>query len=216
MCIHATWLKESLCTRCNLKPQLTSTSLGILKGETVKRRISLLPKVVKRQVLNPQPEVATRCVGCQNVVNPAFCYRGSVLSDLIHTMHSSSQTTPVLGVMRTTVGHASTKGNVETSKVLGGETITSSKPIAFRKRTKGLICPSCAACISTVEHTGKDGVVERIPVVQTDERGGYIGETARGSEEAIPRFQGDAGPSHFRRGPAFNTRVTQGRTGKRV
>jgi hypothetical protein len=214
MCIHASWLNEALCTRCHLKPQ-PPTSLGVERSREA-RHVSTLPKRVIK--VAPQPQVATRCIGCGNTVTPAFCYTGSVLSDLIHTMHKSSHTLPVLGVLTQVVGHASLKGNVEQHKVLGGQTIESSKPIAFRKRTKGLICTTCAACISTVE--GKDG--ERIPLVITDPLGGYLGETARGSNEAIVRYEGDTRGdtpgSSFRprHGAAFNTRFTQGRRGKRV
>lgn len=119
------------------------------------------------------------------------------MSDLIHSTLLTSSTTPVLGVMQIEV-----PGYVK-DVVIGGHTIQGKKQIAYRKRTKGLLCQRCAACITRVS----DGKGGSVPIVETEPVAGYLAETARGA---------DTDMKVFRRGPAFNTRVTQGRRGKRV
>lgn len=203
MCLHATWLDSTVCTRCNLKPQTNLTSLGIERSTFV-RRESTLPSRFTPLVSRPQPEVGSRCVGCGSLVNPGFCYKGSVLSDLIHTSLRSSQTSPILGTMSISL---SIPPPTSREVVVGGHEMTQVKRIAFRKRTRGLICDTCASCTSTVEVKHKDGSWEKVPVVVTDVRGGYIGETSRHTE--------DIGSSP-RKSRGFNTRFTQGRRGRRV
>lgn len=215
MCIHASWLTSDLCTRCNLRPQPPSPKY-IEKGSPKVKRVSLLPSRVIGRIEGPQPQVGTRCVGCRKLVNPAFSYTGSVLSDLIHSTLKGSDTTPILGTVAIQVF---TPPPSMREVVVGGATIETSRRIAFRRREKGYICDGCASNITTVE--GKDG--ERIPVVITDPKGNF-NDTLGGSQ--VTRQQVDRecasvesespAPSFRRSKPAFNTRVTQGRKGKRV
>lgn len=197
MCIHASWMKKEQCTRCNLpRTGFKVEHVGIERQPHVKR-VSTLPSRFIPRPTDALPKPIHACVGCGEEVNPGFCYRGSVLSDLIHSTLLTSSTTPVLGVMRVEVL------GMGRDVVIGGHTIQGKKQIAFRKRTKGLLCQRCAGCITRVP----DGRGNSVPLVDTEPVAGYLAETARGAETDM---------RSFRRGPAFNTRVTQGRKGKRV
>lgn len=201
MCLHAFQLPPDQCSLCSPRRRPSNAvNLGVERQPPQPKHLSMIPARFHK-VEGPQRQVDSRCVGCGGPVNPAFSYSGSVLSDLIHTAMKTSSTTPVVGTMQT-YGHATAKGDVVITRVLGGHTVEGVRKIAFRKRTKGLICDSCAACTLTVDNNG-----EKVPLVITEARGGFLGETARGAESS---------PLKFRRGPAFNTRVTQGRRGKRV
>lgn len=205
MCLHAFQVPPDQCSLCSPRRRPSnSVSLGVERKPPESKHLSMIPARFHKTE-GPQRQVDARCVGCGGPVNPAFCYSGSVLSDLIHTALKTSSTTPVLGVVEIeTYQHATAKGDMPLirTRVLGGHTVEGVRKIAFRKRTKGLICDSCAACTLTVDNNG-----EKVPLVMTDARGGFLGETARGSEAVLTKF---------RRGPAFNTRFTQGRRGKRV
>lgn len=197
MCIHASWMNSDQCTRCNLpKTGFKVEHVGVERSSRVKRQSTIPARFMPRSATSP-PLPIHRCVGCHKEVNPGFCYRGSVLSDLIHSTLITSSTTPVLGVVRVEAF------GVGRDVVIGGHTIQGKRQIAFRKRTKGLICDGCASNTTRVS----DGKGNTVPIVETQAVGGYLGETARGAETDL---------RHFRRGPAFNTRVTQGRRGKRV
>lgn len=198
MCIHASWMQAENCTRCNLpRTGFKVEHLGIERTKQPKRTSTLPSRFIPRAISPLPPLPLHHCVACQEAVNPGFCYRGSVLSDLIHSTLLTSSTTPVLGVVRVELL------GLGRDVVIGGHTIEGKKQIAYRKRTKGLICTRCAGCITQVS----DGKGGSVPLVETDPLGGYLGETARGAETEF---------KPFRRGPAFNTRVTQGRRGKRV
>lgn len=197
MCIHASWMPAHQCTRCNLpKTGFSITHIGVEHNRQVKR-VSTLPSRFIQAAPEDKPKPIHACIACSQEVNPGFCYRGSVLSDLIHSTLLTSSTTPVLGVVRVEVL------GMGRDVVIGGHTIEGRKQIAFRKRTKGLLCQRCASCITRVP----DGKGNTVPIVETDPVAGYLAETARGAETDLTRW---------RRGPAFNTRVTQGRRGKRV
>lgn len=197
MCIHASWMTSENCTRCNLpKTGFKIEHLGIERGSKVKRVSTLPTRFIPRPSSSP-PLPLHFCIACRNEVNPGFCYRGSILSDLVHSTLLTSSTSPIIGVVRVEVF-----GNGR-DVVIGGHEIKGRKSIAFRKRMKGLICDKCASSTVTVE----DGKGGRIPLIETEALGGYLGETARGAEM-------DQKP--FKKGPAFNTRFTQGRRGRRV
>lgn len=197
MCIHASWMNKEQCTRCNLpRTGFKVEHLGIEKERRTKRVSTLPSRFIPKAPTSP-PLPIHACVACSEEVNPGFCYKGSVLSDLIHSTLLTSSTSPVLGTVRIEV--LGTGRDV----VIGGHTISGRKQIAFRKRTKGLLCQRCASCITRVSD-GKGGTV---PLVETEPVAGYLAETARGAETDLKRFH---------RGPAFNTRVTQGRRGRRV
>lgn len=198
MCIHASWMQAEQCTRCNLKPTgFAITHLGIERNPRVKRISTLPVKFQPRTTSSPPLPPMHKCVGCGKEVNPGFTYRGSVLSDLIHSTLITSSTTPILGVVRVEAL------GVGRDVVIGGHTIQGKRQIAFRKRTKGFICDGCACNTTRVS----DGKGNTVPIVETEAVGGYLGETARGAETDLKVFS---------RRPAFNTRVTQGRRGKRV
>lgn len=197
MCIHASWMKADQCTRCNLpRTGFKVEHIGIQRESRVKRTSTLPSRFIPRPA-DATPTPIHACVACKEEVNPGFCYRGSVLSDLIHSTLLTSSTSPVLGVCSIEVM------GLGRDVVIGGHTIEGKKQIAFRKRTKGLICQRCAGCITRVSD-GRGGYVS---LVETEPVAGYLAETARGAETDLKKF---------RRGPAFNTRVTQGRRGKRV
>lgn len=198
MCIHASWMTQAQCTRCNLpKIGFKVEHVGIERSLNKIKRVSTLPSRFIPKPPDAQPQPLHTCIACSEEVNPGFCYRGSVLSDLIHSTLLTSSTSPVLGTVRVEVL------NIGRDVVIGGHTIEGRKQIAFRKRTKGLLCQRCASCITRVSD-GKGGT---IPIVETDPVAGYLSETARGAEiEFKP----------LRRGAAFNTRFTQGRRGRRV
>lgn len=204
MCIHASWMDSKVCTRCNLpRTGFSVQHIGVEHNRQVKR-VSTLPSRFIPKAPDEAPKPTHACVACGEEVNPGFCYRGSVLSDLIHSTLLTSSTTPVLGVMSLEVP------GYKKDVVIGGHTIEGRKQIAFRKRTKGLLCQRCASCISRVPAGKPDpitGKVETVPIVDTEPVAGYLAETARGAETDLTKW---------RRGPAFNTRVTQGRRGKRV
>lgn len=197
MCLHATWMTPSTCSRCN--PPKTGFKIHTLGIERVKvvKRVSTIPHTFIPHKPDAPPLPIHACVGCRREVNPGFCYKGSVLGDLQYSTLLTSSTTPVLGTIRIE------SPGVMKDVVIGGHTIAGKKQIAFRKRVKGLICTSCAGNYTRVS----DGKGGSVPVVETDPLGGYLGETARGAETEF---------KPFRRGPAFNTRFTQGRRGKRV
>lgn len=197
MCIHASWMKVEQCSRCNLpRTGFKVEHVGVERSSRVKR-VSTLPARFIPKAPDATPPPIHACVACKEEVNPGFCYRGSVLSDLIHSTLLTSSTSPVLGVCRIEVM------GLGRDVVIGGYTIEGKKQIAFRKRTKGLLCQRCAGCNTRVAD-GKGGYVS---LVETEPVAGFLSETARGAEADMRKF---------RRGPAFNTRVTQGRRGKRV
>lgn len=198
MCLHASWMTPETCTRCN--PPRTGFkvhTLGLEKAQTKVKRVSTLPSTFIPRKSGDPVKPLHACVGCGQEVNPGFCYKGSVLSDLQHSTLLTSSTTPVLGVIRIE------SPGVMKDVVIGGHTIDGTKRISYRKRTKGLLCTGCAANYTRVSD-GKGGTV---PIVETDPLGGYLGETARGAEMEF---------KPLKKGPAFNTRYTQGRRGKRV
>lgn len=141
----------------------------------------------------PSREVNVVCVGCGGPVKPGMCYTGSVVKGTAYrTMHGSEQL-PILGTTEVRLGHAPNDYSI--SNVIGGEIIPTQKRVGFLKREKGFLCDSCAANYHTV--TDANGV--KHPLVITDARPGFLGETVAGERaHKAPRSKG------------FNTRVTQG------
>lgn len=150
---------------------------------------------ILKRIINKYEDKNTvsRCVGCNVPVTPGMVHTGSVIAGII-TLEQET-TTPVVGFMMV----------IEEIIILGGEQVT--KRIQVMKRIKGFICESCASNYSTVKRVRRDGSIEYHPVVKTDPLPGVIRTTLAGVEEP-------AGPRRSR--PAFNTRYTQGRKGKRI
>lgn len=112
-------------------------------------RKSLLPSKIVRTF---GPRLLASCVGCGAIVKPGHCYTGSVVEGLSFFNRS------VVSRPR-----FATDIDVTTQRV------------AFIKRLRGNLCDECAANYHTMPG-GKDGL-DRIPLVITDPRPGYIGQS---------------------------------------
>lgn len=130
----------------------------------INKRRSNLPTMRERMV-GPKPSIATRCVGCQSLVNPGFCYTGSIITGMMFK-------SMVTGEDKSTPMIIEGTEDVPTDYLIGEDNRRERK-IGFFKRSKGLICSSCASNYKCVED--KHGV--KHPIVKTDPRPGFIGET---------------------------------------
>lgn len=200
MCLHASWMKAENCTRCN-PPKKAITTFEVVKEEKIAPHVSTIPPIYIPQVKRPLPEVGTSCVGCGTGVNPAFCYQGSVLDAPQFSTLLKKEVAPILGEMRSFLTHAQAHGPqvADRAYVLGGEVKESKKRISFRRRRKGLLCDLCASCITMIDDHGV-----KVPLVITDAKGDYKDLHAGTLERTFARPKG------------FNTRVTQGRRGRRI
>lgn len=138
-------------------------------------------------------DIVPLCVGCATPVNPGFCYTGSVLAGIVFKTISSFERTPIEVVHNYPDPFLHVVG--------GGELIESIKRIGFYKRKKGFLCDSCASNYHTIE----DKRGNKHELVKVDERPGFVKESSHTGEL-----------KSFRKGPAFNTRYTQGKRGRRV
>ncbi len=80
---------------------------------------------------------------------------------------------------------------LDKTHVVGGDTVTTTKVVSYPVRVKGWLCDDCAGNYHTVEHTRKDGSIERVPIVTTDPKPGLQGQNLRSGREFVIRTEAD-------------------------
>jgi len=148
------------------------------------------PYIPPRIIQGPKREVEATCCGCGRDVKPGSCYTGSVLGGINFTTRIISERTPVTCVVEM---------HGQPAHVVGGDYTETPQKTGFFTRRRGYICDTCAAEYRCYE----DRAGRKHPLVLTDPRPGYLGESLRDEPEKRS-FKG------------FNTRTTQGRRGRRV
>ena len=152
-------------------------------------------KIIK--LAGPAPRTEHRCIGCASVVNPGFCYTGSIIQGQSFKQQETERTV----ITQREFGTMETWDRTYPLRIteVGQDRITRSVP--FLKRNKGLICADCAGNISTIEVKHRDGTSHREMVVQTDARPGFIGMSITPVHETIPKEEvqaDEAATTHHR------------------
>lgn len=96
-----------------------------------------------------------RCVQCDAPVTPGLCYSGSVITGVDFSASTSHTLNPQL--------------NLQTPE--NEVYIVTQKRHSFFKRTKGLLCDSCASSYATIQ----DSQGHKHEIVKVDPRPGFIG-----------------------------------------
>ena len=134
------------------------------------RRESSIPPRVLPKMEGPvrTPGVQNNvCIGCGNTVNPGMCYTGTFIKGT-HTREFTRHVDGAIlmsGVMEVI--------NDSIPLIVREPSYNQTNKVGFLRKEKGYICDRCASNYHTIEFNG-----QRVPIVQTDARPGFLGKLA--------------------------------------